>query len=179
VSVPWETVRSAVTDFIAACGVVSADHVSWEHEATPIVHGDVIELRIGAESAVGFDDVAEVEQDDGRAVPRVTGWREFTLSIRYNSRSTVTGARASLERIRASLHHPARLAILSDAGVSFLGTEMLQAFNAVAEDRWEAVAVLDVRLGVVSELYEPDIDITGTEHLAEVGVNDLIYPLEE
>jgi hypothetical protein len=177
VTVAWEKVRTALVAHLTSLGVVPPDHVFWEREAAPLAFEDVIELRIGREAAVGMDDLEPVMVAPDRWVPRITGWREFVLSIRFNSRSQATAARNALERIRASFHHPTRLAALSDAGVSFLSTETLQTFDAVADDRWESIGVLDVRMGVVSEFFEPDTD-PGLEPLVDFAVNGTVFPLE-
>lgn len=175
-SVAWTEVKDAIVRFIEATGVVSADHVFWEREAHPIAYEDVIELRIGSERAIGYDDVEEVQVAAGQFVPRITGIREFTLSIRMSSRSEVTASRGGLERVRSCFHHPRLLQVLEEGGVAFLSTETLQTFDGVSDQRWESVAVLDVRLGVVSELFEPDTDASA-DSLESVGVTAVDQPL--
>lgn len=170
-TVAWDSVKTAIVSFLDATKVVGAEHVVWEREAVPLTYDDVIELRFSGEDSVGYDDVAHVETEPGVFHPRVTGWREFVLSIRFYSRSQATAARYALERVRASFHHPQREAILSDAGVAFLSTETLQTFDAVEDERWESVGVLDVRLGVVSDLFEPDEDSDAFGYLTEIGVS--------
>lgn len=171
-TVAWQSIKAAFVAFIAACGVVPPEHVYFQHEAHPLMQDDTVELAISAESAVGYDDLELVEQPDGRLVPRITGSREFTLSIRFQTRNEVIGARTALETVRASFHHPTRLAILENAGIGFLRTEMLQSFDDVFADRYESIAVLDVRFTVVSELYDPTEP--GIETLLEVGVSTKI-----
>jgi hypothetical protein len=180
-AVTWDNVRAAISSFIVACKVVDPGEaidgnpadpyaaIFWEREANTVAFGDVIELRISGEKSVGYDDCEDIEVSPGVFVPSVTGIREFVLSIRYNSRSQVTAARKALETIRSSLQHPTRVSILDDASVAFLGTETLQTFDAVSDDRWESIAVLDVRMCVVSELFDPDDPPVG--YLESVGVS--------
>lgn len=170
-TVAWDTIKPALVDFIEATGAVGPDHVFWEREAQPIAYDDVVELRISAEDSIGFDDVEDVEVSPGAYAPRITGIRTFILSIRYYSRSQVTAARGALETIRASFYHPRRRQILDDAGISFLTTETLVTFDEVREERWESVAVLDVRLSVLSELFDPENDASTTDHVAAFGVS--------
>jgi hypothetical protein len=177
----WDAARAAIGAFIVSCGVVEpgpaldgnpADPyaaIFWEREANTLAFGDVVELRISGEKSVGYDDCEDVEVSPGVFVPRITGVREFVLSIRYNSRSQATAARKALETIRSSFHHPTRSAILDDAGVAFLSTETLQTFDAVSDDRWESIAVLDVRMSVLSELFDPEEAPLG--YLQSVGVS--------
>lgn len=169
-SVAWDVIKPALVTFIEATGAVLPDHVVWEREAHGFAYEDVIELRISEERAIGYDDVEDVEVAPGAFAPRITGVREFTLSIRLSSRSELTAARNGLERIRACFHHPRLLQILDEAGVSFLATETIQTFDERTEQRWESVGVLDVRLGVVSELFEPELDASA-EPLEGVGVS--------
>lgn len=172
-TVHWNVIKPALIAFVESTGVVGPDHVFWEREAQAIAYEDVIELRISAERAVGFDDVEEVEVVDGatsRNVPRITGIREFTLSIRYSSRNQLTAAREGLETIRACFHHPRLVQTLEEAGIGFLTTEGLQTFDDVSDERWESVAVLDVRLAVVSDYFHPDTD-TSVDTLNGVSVS--------
>lgn len=171
-TVAWAAIKSACVAFIEATGVVLPGHVYFRHEAHPIPHGNTVELAIIAESAVGFDDMDLVEQPDGRQVPRITGVREFILSIRFQTRDEVLGARTALETIRASLQHPSRVAILEGAGLGFLRTEMIASFDDVLDDRWNAIGVLDARFTALSELYVAAE--TGIETLTEVGVSTAI-----
>jgi hypothetical protein len=168
-TVAWADIKTALVAFIASTNTVAADHVYFQDESHPIMQADTIELSIRAERAVGFDDLSWVEQPDGRLVARITGMRECILSIRYQTRDQVFGARTALEKIRACFHHPGRLEILEGAGISFLTTEMEQAFDGPFADRVESVGVIDVRLAVLSELYEPDLDV-GMTPIEAVGM---------
>jgi len=172
-SVAWPTIKAALVTFFEATGTVQPGHVYYEGEPHEIVQDDSIELTIRAERGVGYDDLEEVEQPDGRLVPRITGMREIILSIRFQTRDQVTGARTALERIRSCFHHPQRLEILEAAGISFLMTEMEQAFDGPFAQRVESVSLIDVRLAVLSELYDPDTD-PGLEKLAGVGTTTRI-----
>lgn len=168
-TVAWDHVQATLTAFVEATGVVKQGHVFWEREAHPIAYSDVVELRITDEDSIGYDDVEDVLVGPGQYAPRITGLREFTVSMRFSSRSQASAARKSLEKVRACLHHPRLAQILEDGGLSFLTTEPLVTFDKVAEDRWESVAVLDVRFGVVSELFEPESDASA-DSLESVGV---------
>lgn len=167
-TVAWEVIEPALRAFIESTGAVSAGHVYWERQAHAIAYEDVIELRILGEDSVGYDDVEDVEVEPGRFVPRITGYREFTLSVRYSSRTETTPARIALEKVRACLHHPRLTEQLTDAGIHFLSTQPLVTVDAVYEDRWQSVAVLDVRFSVQSELFLPDLD-QSVPHLEAVG----------
>jgi hypothetical protein len=176
VTVAWDTIQPAIVAFIESCGVVRPEHVAWEREAHPIAYDDVIELRILNEDSLGYDDVEDVLIAPNRYAPRITGLREFTLSVRFSSRSTATAARKSLEKLRACLHHPRLVQTLEDVGLSFLSTEPLVTLDNVEQERWQSVAVLDVRFGVLSELFEPDVDASA-EALESVGVTVADQPL--
>lgn len=168
-TVAWDQIETALVAFIESTGVVKPGRVMWEREANPIAYDDVVELRILREDSIGFDDVEDVEVSPGIFVPRVTGLREFTLSIRMHSRSEKTAARRGLEKIRSYLHHPRLIQTLSDAGVAYLSTEPLATLDPLFAGRFESVAELDVRFGVLSELFEPSTD-SSAESLASVGV---------
>lgn len=168
-TVPWDVIKPALVAFVDATGVVPPEHVVWEREAYPVTYNDLIELRFLNEDSIGYDDVEDVEVAPGVFVPRITGVREFTVSMRYSSRAETTPARMGLEKIRACLHHPRLTQILDDVGVSFLTTEPLVTLDAVSDERWQSVAVLDVRFGVLSELFEPETDASA-DPLEGVGV---------
>ena len=169
-SVNWTAIRSALITFMESTRTVSPGHVYFKGEAHPIMYEDSIELEIRAERAIGFDDLEDVVQPDGRIVPRITGMREFIVSVRYPTRDMVFGSRTALERIRSCLHHPGRVELLEAGGMSFLSTEMEQAFDGPFAQRVESVGVIDIRLAVLSELYEADID-PGMTPLGGVGVS--------
>lgn len=175
-SVDWDRVKEGLVAFSESTRAVEPGRVFWEREAQPIVFDTVLLLRISAERAHGFDDVEMVPQGagptGGRLTPRVTGIREFVCSFRISSRSQAsTAARIGLERVRSSLHHPGRQEILLDHGVGFLSTEPIVTFDEVQHDRWESLAVLDVRFTVRSELYDADEDSDALETLHAVEVD--------
>lgn len=154
-TVQWDSVKAAIGAFVAATHVVAEDHVVWDRDATQLVfHESSLELRISGERAVGTDDVEEVEVTPDVYAFRVTGIREFTVSMRFRARSPADSyaARTALETVRASFHHPVRRQVLTDAGVAFLSTEMLETREVTFGDRYELVATLDVRMSVVSTL---------------------------
>lgn len=154
-TVAWDVIKPAIVAFIESTGVVLPEHVVWEREAHAISYEDVIALRLLSEDSVGYDDLEDVEVSPGVLYPRITGIREFVLSIRFHSRSQVTAARNALETVRACFQHPRLVATLEDAGVAYLSSETLQTFDEVSDERWESIGVLDVRLGVVSEYFQP------------------------
>ncbi len=171
-TVAWDDVKLAIQAFVQSAGVVADDHVVWDKDAAKLVlHESSVELRITGERAVGYDDVQDVEVEPGVFSPRVTGLREFVLSIRFRARTPVDAyaARTALETVRASFHHPGRREILSDAGVAFLATEMLETRDVTYQGRWEQIAELDVRLSVVSELFVPDVP---RDRVAQVSISD-------
>jgi hypothetical protein len=185
--IDWDAAKLALQAFIAGCKVVPgaaaiddrpADplaNVVWEREAQAMSFGDLVELRISSEGSVGMDDVEDVEIDDDVFTPRVTGHSEFTLSIRFNSRSQVTAARNALSVVRASFHDPVRTQVLDDAGIGFLTAAPLVTFDEINDDRFESLAVLDVRLSITSELFDDDPGTAGrVGYLQQVGlsVND-------
>jgi hypothetical protein len=172
-TVAWTGIKDALSAFVRSTGVVASDHVVWDRGANETVfHESTVELRITGERSLGYDDVEDVELSPGIFAPRVTGIREFTLSIRFRARSEADAyaARHALETLRASFHHPVREQILSDAGVSFLETEMLETRDIVLGGRTETIAALDVRLGVLSELFDTSLDAQ-SQHLNSVGVS--------
>jgi hypothetical protein len=172
VTVAWSAIQAAITMFVQSTGVVDGDHVLWDREAAKLVlHESSVELRISGERSIGHDDVEEVEVEPGVYSPRITGLREFTLSIQFRARSPVDAyaARDSLETIRASFHHPVRREILNAAGVAFLETEMLETRDVTYQGRWEQIAALDVRLSVLSSLYEPTETV---DRVLQVSVSD-------
>lgn len=157
-TVAWASAKAAIASFVEATGVVGPDHVVWDRDSYGIVfHESSVELRISEERAVGQDDVEQVEITPGVYSPRITGIREFTLSVRFRARTPADAyaARAALETVRASFHHPLRRQVLTSAGVAFLSTEMLDAREVTFGDRYEILANLDVRMSVQSELYLP------------------------
>ena len=162
-TVRWPEIQDAIRTFVERTGVVGPNHVVWDREAPGVIfHESSVELRISTERAVGDDDVAYAEVSPGIESVRITGNREFTLTMRFRARTPADAynARAALETIRASFHHPARRRVLTDRGIAFLSTEMLDAREVTFGDRFETIASLDVRLGVVSELVataEPDL----------------------
>ncbi len=171
-TVAWDDVKLAIQAFVQSAGVVADDHVVWDKDAAKLVlHESSVELRITGERSVGYDDVQDVEVEPGVFSPRVTGIREFVLSIRFRARTPMDAyaARTALETVRASFHHPGRSEILSEAGVAFLATEMLETRDVTLQGRWEQIAALDVRLSVVSELFAPE---ETAENLMGVGVSD-------
>jgi hypothetical protein len=179
--IPWDAAKTAIRAFLGACRVVEpgdiVDGVSdplanivWEDEGNPYSTGDLLELRISGEETVGTDDVEEVAQLDGSTRYRITAHAEFVLSIKFNSRSQLTPARAALSVVRASFHHPDRLQILDDAGIGFLSEAAFVSANAYSDDRLESTAVLDVRLSITSELYEPLTDAP-IGYLESVGIS--------
>lgn len=168
-TVAWHLIEPALVAFIEATGAVRPGHVFWERQAHAITYDDVIELRIFHEDAKGFDDVDDVEVSPGQFVPRITGYREFTVSVRANSRAETTPARIALEKVRACLHHPRLTQILTDAGIHFLATEAITTVDNIYEDRWQSIAVLDVRFSAKSELFLPDTDAS-VPTLEGVGV---------
>ena len=171
-TVAWQAAKDAITAFVQATGVVDADHVLWDRDAAKLVlHESSVEMRISSERALGQDDVEMVEVGPNAFSPRITGLREFTLSLRFRARTPVDAyaSRDALETIRASLHHPGRRQILTNAGVAFLSTEMLETRDITYQGRWEQIAELDVRLAVLSTLYAPD---ETREHVAQVSVSD-------
>lgn len=168
-TVQWNAVKDAIAAFVRSTHVVAPDHVVWDRDASQLVfHESSVELRISGERAVGYDDVEEVEVAPGVYAPRVTGLREFTLSMRLRARTPADSyaARTALETVRASFHHPVRRKLLSDEGVAFLSTEMLEAREVTFGDRYELVAVLDVRMSVVSELFTPTEPFDRVEQVA-------------
>jgi hypothetical protein len=171
-TVPWSAIQAAITRFVQSTGVVDDDHVLWDREAAKLVlHESSIELRIASERSIGFDDYEEVETSPGVYEQRLSGLREFTLSMRFRARSPedAYAARDSLETIRASLHHPDRVDILSEAGIAFLTTEMLETRDVVHQGRWEQIAALDVRMSVLSTM----VDVVRPDaFLAEVEVSE-------
>ena len=181
-TVAWTTAKAAILAFVQSSGVVDADHVLWDRDAAKLVlHESSVELRILGERSVGHDDVEQVEVSPGAYSHRVTGIREFTLSIRLRARSPedAYAARDSLETIRASFHHPERRAILTDAGVSFLETEMLETRDITFQGRWEQIAALDVRMSVVSELHAVAETITHVESVSMQRASDLPFVIPE
>jgi hypothetical protein len=173
-SVAWPSVRAAISAFVESSGVVGPAHVVWDREASQVVfHESSVELGISGEQSIGFDDVEEIEVRPGVYSPRITGIREFTVTFRFRARtpSDSYNARSALETLRASFHHPARLSILSDAGVSFLSTEMLETREVTFGDRFEIIAVLDVRMSVVSTFFE-ESPTTAAAHLTAVSVSE-------
>ncbi len=180
-TVPWSAIQDAISLFVQSTGVVDADHVLWDREAAKLVlHESSVELRISGERAVGYDDVEEVESSPGVYSPRITGLREFTLSIQFRARTPVDAyaARNSLETIRASFYHPARRQVLTQAGVSFLETEMLETRDVSFGGRWEQIAVLDVRMATLSALYEPSEQTTYVQavSLSDHGAPPFLIP---
>ena len=171
-TVQWNAVKDAIRAFVQSTHVVAPDHVVWDRDASQLVmHESSVELRISGERAVGYDDVEEVEVASGVSSPRITGIREFTLSLRLRARSPADSyaARTALETVRASFHHPVRRKVLTDAGVAFLATEMLDAREVTLGDRYELVAVLDARMSVVSELFQPGESF---DRVQEVALSD-------
>ena len=177
-TVAWNEVKAAVAAFVQSTGVVDSDHVLWDREAAKLVlHESSVELRISDERAVGHDEAEEVEVEPGLFVYRITGLREFTLSIRFRARSPedAYALRDSLETIRASFYHPTRRALLSTKGVAFLSTEMLETRDFTYGGRWEQLAVLDVRMSVASVFDERDLSpehLKYIEHVESVSVSD-------
>ena len=168
-TVAFAAVKAAILTFVQSTGVVDADHVLWDRDAAKLVlHESSVELRISGERSVGWDDVEQVEVSPGVRAHRVTGIREITLSIRFRARSPedAYAARDSLETIRASFHHPERRKILTRQGIAFLETEMLETQDFVLQGRWEQIAELDVRLSVVSTLFEPTETFAFVERLS-------------
>jgi hypothetical protein len=158
VTVAWDAIKVALVDHLARVRVVPPEHIFWEREASPIAFDDVLELRFSDERALGYDDVRQELTTAGSLAPRITGVREFTLSIRFHSRSQVTAARNALERVRASFHHPAWVSTLCERGVGFLSTEQIQTFDDVFDARWESIAVLDVHFCTVSNFFQDVLD---------------------
>lgn len=176
-TVAWDDIKTALVEFIESTGVVAVpERVAWEREAHPIVYDDMISLKISGEDSLGYDDVEDVEIAPGIFAPRITGAREFVLSIRYHARTEISAARNALETIRACFFHDRLTQVLDDVGIAFLSTETLQAFDTVAEERQESVAVLDVRFSVVSQYFQPDTD-TSIDKLAAVDVTVQGRPL--
>lgn len=180
-TVQWASAKAAITAFVQATGVVGADHVVWDQDAYEVVfHESSVELRIAEERALGWDDVEAVEVAPGVAYPRVTGIREFVLTIRFRARTPADAynARSALETIRASLYHPLRREVLTRAGVAFLATEMLDAREVTFGGRTEILANLDVRMSVLSELSVPGAtyETVDSVSVSDRGAPPLLIP---
>lgn len=176
-TVDWAGIQTALTAFVAQTGIVPASHVFAEREAHPQPNGSFVELTFTQERAIGDDDIAWVEQTDALGdyeVPRITGIREFVCQFKMRSRSQAqaAAARTGLETLRASFHHPVRTQPLTEMGLGFLSSNQLITLDYYADNRWESIAILEVRFSVVSTLYDTSREAAGVPvDEAHVSIN--------
>lgn len=122
---------------------------------------------------VGEDEVQYVDafDDDDLPVvnPTVVGQREFDITVRVVSRSQ-TGNKTSqywLELLRTALRRPSVTLELNDAGLAVLTIGKSASFDAPFEERWESIAIANLRLSTVVV----DIGDSASEAITQIALS--------
>lgn len=161
-TVAWDAVETACAAWAAA--VLPGVPVIWRDQPKTHVVAPYVELSIDGERSYGLDDVEYIDGTD-TLTPKVTGAREFTLEVSCRSRDqgALRAARNNLERLRASLQHQAYVVLLEAGGLAVHTSEPLRTIPFAHEGRRESLAVLEIKLGVTSELFDADASVDYAE----------------
>lgn len=129
-----------------------------------------IELAIWGEDSRGTPDVSYDENN----IPRITTLWEFSLSLTGRSReqTPLRTIRNYLTRLEGSLQHEVYIEALRESGVTFLRSEPIRPLVYTDGGRRESAAVLDLRMSVVTEFYEPTGPAVDMAETADVSVKE-------
>lgn len=167
----WDPAERAIEAWLRSVLAGAGVDVIWrDRPRERNVQVPYIEIALGVEVAVGHDDVEcteDVEHD--RLAVTITGTREIMLSIQLRTRDqrTYGMARRYMGKLRQSLHHPAYVQLLSDAGLGVVECEPLRTIPQSVEGRVESLVLLEVKFCTVHEYVDPNAD-------EQLGVVDTI-----
>jgi len=92
-------------------------------------------------------------------IPEVRGIRQLIFAIEIRDRNNADNPRTAVEDLRSALEHTVYMQQLHDGGVSIIDVENFTPSVAVHDDRYEALAVLELRINVNSRLYNTDVSV--------------------
>jgi hypothetical protein len=162
----WTAIQAALVSWAASATGLS---VSWAHQNKPRGAYPLATLSIVAEAQPGPDHVTyELDELTGKLVPKVSGLRHLTVSLRVETLmgatyNPATTARHYTSLARASLRKQAALDALQAAEIAVIRALNVQEVPTFADDGTASVAaVLDVQFATVENIADSVTDYINT-----------------
>jgi hypothetical protein len=191
--------QTAVKAWVRALlGFAATDPVVMENEPRPMFKTAIGTLAWVSRAGLGVDEVRYEDSGDiapaSNLVPVVMGPRVRVLQVTVEALAQDPAAPSALalcERAQDRMRRPSSLAALAAANLGLISAQTISINDAKRDQRWNARAVLEVRLNATSfdrdttgaapsiesvEISSALQDVDGTQLPAELQFNNEVMP---